>query len=180
MCSLQETVLYHLIKRGVDMNKKNNEGVTPMDIAKNNKHEECMKLIQQTLDPEETLNETEGCTLLQDEQNVSMEVQAQIEGEESADPSPVESNQQINTESSVGEDREPAVAPPPKKKRERKVSFLLEDETVDKETEKDNHEFPDDVLEDGENEEGDSRLSTEVQNSEPTVSDCISESQLVS
>ena len=154
------------------MNKKNNEGLTPKDIAKNNKHEECVKLIQQTMDPEETLNEDEGCTPLQNEQNVSVEVQAQIEEEESADTSSVESNQQINTESSVGGDREPAVAPPPKKKKERKVNFLLEDGTVDKVIENDNHEFPDDVLEDGKNEESDSRLSTEVQNSEPTVSNC--------
>ena len=159
------------------MNKKNNEGLTPKDIAKNNKHEECVKLIQQTLEPEETLNEDESHAPLQNEQNVSLEVQAQIEGEESTDPSSVESNQQINTENSVGDNREPTVAP---KKKERKVCFLLEDETADKEIENDNHEFPDDVFEDGENEEGDSRLSTEVQNSEPTVSDCISESQLVS
>ena len=173
MPPLQETVLYHLIKRGVDMNKANNEGLTPEDIAKNNNHKECVKLIQQTLDPEETLNEDEGCTPLQNTQNVSVEVQAQIEVEESADPSSTESNEQINTaESSVGEDGEPTVAPPSKKK-ERKVGFLLEDETADKETENDNHELPDNVFEDDENEESDSRLSTQVQNSEPTVSNCI-------
>ena len=157
------------------MNKENNEGLTPKDIAKNNKHEECVKLIVQTLDPEGTLNEDEdkGLTPSQDKQSVSMEVQAQIEWEENTDTLPIENNWQNDTESSVGEEKEPTVAPPPKKKKERKVSFLLEDETADKEPENDNHKFPDNVLEDGENEEGDRRVSTEIENSEPTVSICI-------
>ena len=151
------------------MGKKDNEGRTPFDIAKMNKHDECVKLIQPAPVQEvETLNKDKDPKSEESTLHVPVEVhqiEAQNEGEETTDALLPESKQQNNTESSVGEKEGIIVAPIPK--RERKVSFFLEDEATNEKTENDDVKLPDDVLVDSENEEADKE---EIQNSESTVS----------
>ena len=48
----QVNALMHLMKRGVDMNSKDNDGLTPLDIAKENRSEECMRLLFKAQKPE--------------------------------------------------------------------------------------------------------------------------------
>ena len=42
---IQVNTLVHLMKRGVDMTTKDNDGLTPLDIAKENRNEECIRLL---------------------------------------------------------------------------------------------------------------------------------------
>ena len=42
----------HLMKRGVDMTSKDNDGLTPLDIAKENRNEECIRLLFKAQKPE--------------------------------------------------------------------------------------------------------------------------------
>ena len=49
---LQVNTLLHLMKKGVDMTSKDDEGLTPLDIAKENRNEECIRLLFKAQKPE--------------------------------------------------------------------------------------------------------------------------------
>ena len=129
---VQETVLYHLIKRGVEMTTKDNEGHTPMDVAKKNENEECVKLIQETLEPEKTLIEENGSTSLENVTCVAVEVhepEIVCKGEESKDTVDNQQTKDEDTFEDISKDEEAVVTPPLKKKKtEKRIRFLLEDE----------------------------------------------------
>ena len=40
------------MKKGVDMNSTDNEGLTPLDIAKENRNEDCIRLLFKAKKPE--------------------------------------------------------------------------------------------------------------------------------
>lgn len=40
------------MKKGVDMTSKDNEGLTPLDIAKENRNEECIRVLFKAQKPE--------------------------------------------------------------------------------------------------------------------------------
>ena len=52
------------MKRGVDMNTRDNDGLTPLDIAKENRNEECIRLLFKAQKPEILVRQQTNCTTL--------------------------------------------------------------------------------------------------------------------
>ena len=114
------------------MTTKDNEGHTPMDVAKKNENEECFKLIQETLEPEKTLIEENGSTSLENVACITAEVhepEIVCKGEESSDTVDSQQTKDEDTFEDISKDEEAVVTPPLKKKKtEKRIRFLLEDE----------------------------------------------------
>ena len=105
------------------MNTKDNEGFTPMDIAKKSKNKECVELIQKSLEPEIPNNEDEG----RNEEVLEVEVHesktpSDHEEEEGNDEKPLDTNKQDEVNDSVRENME---AEPTTQKKKKRISFLL-------------------------------------------------------
>ena len=122
----QETVLFHLIRRGVEMTTKDNEGLTPLDIAKKSESKECVQLIQKSQEPEETSdNEDKGPNeeKLEVEVHESTKTSGDHKEEENKNEKSQGTDEQDKVDDSVGENLEEA--PPTQKKKKRSISFLL-------------------------------------------------------
>ena len=123
----QETVLFHLIRRGVEMTTKDNEGLTPLDIAKKSESKECVQLIQKSQEPEETSdNEDKGPNeeKLEVEVHESTKTSGDHKEEENKNEKSQGTDEQDKVDDSVGENLEEE-APPTQKKKKRSISFLL-------------------------------------------------------
>ena len=120
------------------MSVKDNEGHTPLDIAKNSKNEDCVEVIlsKEQAKSEEASADNEGKASNDDDsitQIVSVDIhETETEGKEQEDTGPVteDTSQEDQTKGDTKpslDEREPSSTPPPKKK-ERRVSFMLDGE----------------------------------------------------
>jgi hypothetical protein len=110
------------MRRGVDMTTKDNEGLTPLDMAKKSESKECVQLIQKSQEPEETAN---------NEDKSPNEDELVVEVHESSNTPPSDhqeenksqdTSEQHKADDSVEEKLEDKAPTPKKKKR---ISFLL-------------------------------------------------------
>lgn len=117
--------MFHLIRRGVDMTIKDNEGLTPLDIAKKNESKECVELIQKSQEPEETSNDKDKSPNkeeLEVEIHESTKTPSDHEEEENNNVKPQETDEQDKADDSVGEKLEDEA---PTQKKKKRISFLL-------------------------------------------------------
>lgn len=192
---MQETVLCHLMKSGVDMNIKDNEGLTPLDIAQKSKNEECVKILSLEFQGPETLNkekDNEDLIAPENQERIQLllpsEVQrpeSQGEGEDNEDLIPPDTTRQLQDKSEAHvsqfmEAQEPAILSEKENSEDlnhpdvpqKRLRFLLEEQepeiTPHKEKGSDSLMFLD-VTQKNNNEEC-TKLFSEIQTSEPTVS----------
>lgn len=158
------------------MSKKDNEGLTPLDVAQQNENEECVKLIQQTLEPTEKLNEKEGHTD-NDKLLISAEVhtsEVPSESEENNDGAIPNDSEKSKAKDTVTEDVDDQVSSSQPKKAEKHIRFCLEPEEIEEvngeEKSKELDVIHDDATTENENEKGNEQSTEEVQTSEITVS----------
>lgn len=183
--------MFHLIRRGVDITIKDNEGLTPLDIAKKSESKECVELIQKSQLPEETSNDQDkglNEEVLEVEVHESNQTPSDHEEEkESNNERPLDTdmdqqdkiNEQDEIDDSVRENMEEE--PPTPKKKKKRISFLLpgdqEPVPIDNEQEKCEDIIPQDdkvvvMIESKEQTEATSVNDSEIHISEPIVSRC--------
>ncbi len=108
------------------MTTKDNEGLTPLDMAKKSESKECVQLIQKSQEPEGTANNEDKSP---NEQKLEVEVHessntppSDHQEEENNDIKSQDTSEQDKADDSVGEKSEDKAPTPKKKKR---ISFLL-------------------------------------------------------
>ena len=108
------------------MTIKDNEGLTPLDIAKKSESKECIELIQKSLEPEKTSNDKDKSP---NEEELEVEVHeftktpSDHEKEENNNIKSQDTDEKDKADDSVGEKLEDEA--PTQKKKKRKISFLL-------------------------------------------------------
>ena len=161
------------------MNIKDNEGHTPMDIAKNNDKEECVEIVLKAQEEprleENSMEDGEKKTSKNEDsiQLVSVDVhetEPAIKEEDSGNPMSEDINQENqrkeNTDTTVDEE-ELSNTPAPRPKKKRRVSFQLEGEEPETTEREKSSEH---VIPEIEDDDEDKKQSVEEQISQLTVS----------
>ena len=111
------------------MTIKDNEGLTPLDMAKKSESKECVQLIQKAQEPEEETINDENKSPNEEELEVEVHESTNTppssdhEEEENKDIKSQDTDEQDKADDSIGEKMEDEA--PTQKKKKRRISFLL-------------------------------------------------------
>ena len=111
------------------MTIKDNEGLTPLDMAKKSESKECVQLIQKSQEPEEETTNDENKSPNEEELEVEVHESTNTppssdhEKEGNKDIKSQDTDEQDKADDSIGEKMEDEA--PTQKKKKRRISFLL-------------------------------------------------------
>lgn len=111
------------------MTIKDNEGLTPLDMAKKSESKECVQLVQKSQEPEEETTNDENKSPNEEELEVEVHESTNTppssdhEEKENKDIKSQDTDKQDKADDSIGEKLEDEI--PTQKKKKRHISFLL-------------------------------------------------------